>query len=1363
MAHKQSFGLPLAIVFLASLGASISGSAMALAQADHVTDKERSVATPQSRIIGDWRSSDAVMVPASKSHAPSSGTPISLTQTAAPADARLDRMLLLLSPSVAQQKELTAELASLQDPASPKYHQWLTPTAFADAYSNSAADVLVVSAWLQSEGFQVASLPAGRGWIEFSGTVAQVERAFHTRVNSVGAAGSTFPSADSRFILAEGISVPVGLAPMVQGLVSLDGALSAPALTQPETVSISATELASQTSLRNTAALTPQLAGQLLYFDALQSAGINGAGETIAIAARSGVNSSDVAAFHAAFGLPASPVKILSSGIGSDFGLTADRAEATLAASWAGAVAPAAQIIVAPAATTNATDGLDLSLAAIVDQALAHTVAVGYSTCESALAPAHQAFYAALYRQAAAEGISVIAAAGDSGPSACHLAGSVNPVSSGYGVNALASTPWNTAVGVAAFGVAGPSAEASALSAWSPINGAEPAIAGGGGSSRLYAEPAWQPIPSLLQHSQDATGTHNRLLPDLALPTAIDFTQNPGLAFCFSGDTPSTTCTLARVGGSSAAAALFAGIAALVDQKNGTQGNLAPHLYALSRQSGIFTDVDQGSAQLACVEGSQGCGADGLIGFTAGSGYDQATGLGVVDAQALVTRWARPQVTGSGADTVNLAVSPTELNSTYNPSATLTFTATVVSGTGGATPTGTVTFLNTSEGQPLSLTPSTLNSSGIATLTVEGVFGPGGNEIQAVYSGDSTYASSSSTPQLNINMQPSTTSLAVVPSATSVTEGQIISVTATLTVGNPPEGSAVPTGTVTMDLDGLPTTTAGLTTTSGVTSATFSVTIPANPSVSTHALQAVYAGNANYAASTSPSVTVTIAKSPSAITVTPATVSPSAGSSLMVSASITSSSPASTNPTGTVNFLIDNVSQGVGPVTSGLPATASFTIPVIQAGTHALTATYSGDGNYASSTSASVTLTAAKSATTTTLTATPPVLSVAGTETLTATIAPVSAVTGTAYTITGTVSFYDGGTTLLGMATLSSNVAALTGVTLPNNVSHSITAIYSGDPNWLTSTSAALALVATTLPDNVVLTSNLSGASPGQALILTATVTPTSTPATGYEQNPSGNVIFYNGTTIIGTVALTPAPLGDSSTATFTTESLPGGEDALSAVYQGDLHFDAATSNLLTLAIEDFTVVPSPSNPATNLNIVQGTAGSASFVINGLGGFNNTIQVVCAVPSQDDLTCTASPQQITPSATVSFVIQTFLPGQQTTSTTVGRNNSHLWPRAAGGAALAILGFFLLPFGRRARIFSRRPGRSFGRRLLILLLLLVSLGSAGIGCTNVNGVNGNETPLGVATLKITATAFVNNTVVSHSVYQTVDVLAPGSTP
>lgn len=1224
MGHKKSFGLSLALLLLFSLG--ISNSIEAYAQAT------------ASRLAGDWRASAPAAL--------SAGKPLLSQATsdlgAAPSSTRLERMLLLLDPSADQQQALTAELASQQNPASPEYHHWLTPAAFASSYANSAADVAAVSAWLQSQGFQVAPLPASREWIEFSGTVAQVEQAFQTQIDLAATAAGT------RAVLSGNISVPAAIKPLVHGLVSLDGALSTASLTTPQAMTSTAAQLAAQTSLSQAEALTPQLAAQLLHLDALFAAGTNGAGETIAVAGRSNVRSDDIVAFRAAFGLPASPLTVLANG--ADPGLTADQAEATLVASWAGAAAPGAQIVLAPAATTGATDGLDLSLAAIVDQALAHTVTVGYSTCEAALSEAHQAFYAALYQQAAAEGIAIVAGTGDNGPAACHLAGSDAPVTSGYGVNALASTPWNTAVGAAAFGPTGPASGASALAAWSPVSAADPAYAGGGGSSTLYGAPSWQN----LQAKTAVTGTSHRLLPDLALPTALDSGVNHGLAFCLGGS--STGCTLVRSGGSSAAAALFAGLAALVAEKNGAQGNLAPNLYTLSRASGIFNDVQQGSAQLPCAEGSPDCGAAGKIGFAAAAGYDLATGLGTVNAQTLVNQWAKPEANGTGGVSVTLQVLPTELNSTYNPSAQITLTATVVSQTGGATPTGNVTFLNTSTGAAVSSSSSTLDSNGVATLTVEGVFALGGNEIVATYNGDANYASAATPTPVNINVQKSTTSLAVTPSANSASLGSTITATVTLTVGSPPAGAVLPAGAVGLNVDGQPTYTAKLATgTSGVTTATFSVVIPTS-TLSTHTLQAVWPGDANYAGSTSLQIVITVTKG----------------------------------------------------------------------------------------------------ATVTTVTASPATLTVGMAETLTATIAPFGAATGTTYSITGTVSFYDGAT-LLGTGTVASNAATWTG-TLTTNINHIITAVYSGDVNWVASTSAQLLLAATTLPDTVILTSNLATVPPGQAVILAATVTPNSLPAATIEPNPTGIVIFYNGATAIGTVALVPSVLSDASTATLTLQTLPGGSDTIVAVYQGDLYFNSGVSNPLNLNVQDFTITPSPSNAPTNLNIVQGASGSASFVITGLGGYNNQVQVVCAVPQQDDMTCTASPQQVTPTGTVTFVVQTFTSGGPSSATTLGQRNEPKWLRRAGGTALAVLGFFLLPFGRRTRIFANRGTRRF----LTLLLLLIGLGSAGMGCNSSSVVVTPGTPLGVSMLTITATPYQDNAVVSHSVTLTVNVLAKGTT-
>jgi hypothetical protein len=164
MAQKQSFGLPLAVLFLAGIGASISGPVMAQTyhRADPSAGQASSAGSPSPRITADWPSSEAVMVPGSKP--PASGSKAASTaHSAAAANARLERMILLLKPSAARQLALTAELENLQNPTSPHYHEWLTPAAFAGAYSNSAEDVSAVSAWLESRGFEVAALPATRG------------------------------------------------------------------------------------------------------------------------------------------------------------------------------------------------------------------------------------------------------------------------------------------------------------------------------------------------------------------------------------------------------------------------------------------------------------------------------------------------------------------------------------------------------------------------------------------------------------------------------------------------------------------------------------------------------------------------------------------------------------------------------------------------------------------------------------------------------------------------------------------------------------------------------------------------------------------------------------------------------------------------------------------------------------------------------------------------------------------------------------------------------------------------------------------------------------------------------------------------
>lgn len=1192
MAKMMRWGLPLA-VWMAS-AAVVSAQIAAPGASGSCTP-----AAPQAVV-----SRAAVEPPLSSIAARPSGTDLGI----APGNTSLQRMLLLLRTSAAQNAALEQFLLDQQTPGSCAYHQWLTPEQFADEYANSSADVNAVVDWLRGQGFAVAPIPSGRQWIEFSGTAQQVEQAFATPVHSFATREGT------RYAIAGAIQVPAALRATVQGLVSLDAEVSAAGIVRPE----SATDSLGGAGFDGA---VPQALQSMIHASAAAPAVPAGTGQAIAIVSRSAVNAVDVAAFHDRFGLGTMAIRQpneITNGTNDT-----DKTAATLMSSWAGAVAPGAQIVLAPAANTNATDGLDLSLAAIVDGKLANTAVVGYSACEAALSPAHQAFYAALYRQAAAEGISVIAAAGDSG-AACRAVADDAPIASGYSVNALAATPWNTAVGVDA-------ASGTDLRAWSDTAGLN---AGGGGASNEYALPTWQPA---LQGAPEG-----RLLPDVALPVAMDRSSSNGVLFCLAASSADGNgCNAVRSGGSAAAAAIIAGMAARLAQLYGPQGNLAPHLYAMQSQPGIFEDVQAGSAKLPCAPGSPECAADGEIGYDATAGFDLATGLGSVNADALVSAWPRAQATGTGAVNVTVAVSPSVANNLYNPTAQITFTATVTSQTGGSTPSGTVQFVNQSTNLPLGSTVTI--SNGTAILQFSGPLPVGVNNIVAVYSGDLNYQQTTSSP-VTITTQASSTSLAVTTSSTTPSAGQSITVTATLAVGTPAEGTVAPTGRVSLKLDDVVQSSSSVSTTAGTTAATFTLTIPSGGS---HTLGAVYAGDTNYLTSTSPSVTIN----------------------------------------------------------------------------------------------------ATKGGTTTTLAATPTTLTAGVPETLTATVAPLSGTSSTA-SITGTVNFYDG-TKLLGSGTLSSNTATLSNITLSTAASHSLTAVYTGDSNWASSTSTPVTLAPILLSSTLVLSVTPLNAAPGQVVTMTATITPTA-PPTPTEQNPTGDVIFYAGTKPIGSAKLI-ASLANTAYATFASATLPPGPVVLTAVYVGDLYYDRATSNSVTINVEDFSIAPSSSNPPTNLNIVKGTAGTASFVVTGLGGYADTVQVVCAASTLSDISCSPSPQQITPTGTVSFTVQTYKSGGP--SMGMRGNGALPWTAGVGGTALGGLCLLLLPF-RRIRDFRRKAGR-----YVLMGLLLIGLCGGTNACQSISGaVSSVEgTPLGVATLTITATAYIDNTVVSHTVYLTVNVL------
>ncbi len=133
----------------------------------------------------------------------------------APADTRLVGMTIRFNMTTAQQAALDQLLADLQDPASPRYHQWLTPTQFGAQFGLSSADIAQVTAWLTSQGFTVTGVANGGTFITFDGTVAQAKAAFSTSIHNLSLNGET------HFANVTNPSVPGAIAGVVSAITGL--------------------------------------------------------------------------------------------------------------------------------------------------------------------------------------------------------------------------------------------------------------------------------------------------------------------------------------------------------------------------------------------------------------------------------------------------------------------------------------------------------------------------------------------------------------------------------------------------------------------------------------------------------------------------------------------------------------------------------------------------------------------------------------------------------------------------------------------------------------------------------------------------------------------------------------------------------------------------------------------------------------------------------------------------------------------------------------------------------------------------------------------------------------------------------------
>src|ERR1017187_9862700 len=347
----------------------------------------------------------------------------------------MERILLQLQSTPEQESALEQLLAEQQDMSSPRYHAWLTPDEFGDQFGVARQDLDVVTAWLASAVFQVTEMARGRRTVEFSGAAGDVERAFHTEIHNYDLNG------ERHIANSTDISIPEALAPVVAGVASLHNFQARPLH--------HIVRAAQGTRGGPSEAPVPRAdlgngAHGIAPYDF--AAIYDGAGQSIAVLGESNIKLSDVAGFRAMFGLPANQPQIIVNGRDpGDVGGGLE-AEADLDVEWAGAVAKGATIKYVVSASTMASDGITLSAQYAVNNNVAPVITLSFGLCEAWMGASNQ-FYSALWQQAAAQGISVFVAAGDSGSAGCDTPGLTTPARDGFGVNGLGSSPYNVAVG----------------------------------------------------------------------------------------------------------------------------------------------------------------------------------------------------------------------------------------------------------------------------------------------------------------------------------------------------------------------------------------------------------------------------------------------------------------------------------------------------------------------------------------------------------------------------------------------------------------------------------------------------------------------------------------------------------------------------------------------------------------------------------------------------------------------------------------------------------------------------------------------------------------------------------------------------
>ena len=1271
-------------------------------------------------------------------------------QGLAPADLPMERMLLVLKRSPEQEQALIGLLDQQQDKNSSSYHQWLTPEQFGSQFGLADSDLQAITGWLQSHGFQVSEVSKGRTVIEFSGTAALVQQAFHTTIHKYLVNG------ESHWANASDPEIPSALAPAIGGIASLHNFFKQPMNRFAGTYSKSlatgkVTPINPQftfpeqycSSVDECFALGPYDFATIYNLLPLWSANVNGAGQTIAIVARTNIDAQDAHNFRSLFNLPANdPTVILN---GPDPGIGPDEGEADIDVQWSGAAAPGATIDLVVSESTEITDGIDLSALYIVDNNLAGVMSESYGSCEFFLGTAYNQFYSAVWEQAAAQGITAFVSSGDNGSAGCDFYEGTypQPAKRGLAVNGIASTPFNVAIGGTDFNDFSnpltywntsndPTTQASAKgyvpeTTWNDTctnsvlgsigystnpetncnngqiiqDGLVYTVAGSGGASSCtssgqtlsscsggYAKPSWQ------------TGTGvpadgKRDLPDVSLFASNGF-MGSFYIVCQGDTNPFHTCDLntyldfAGYGGTSVASPAFAGIMAMVDQKMGArQGNANYILYKLAAKPSASC-ASKGNPAAGCT----------FYDVTAGTIAPPCT-KGSPNCTTAVSSHQYGVLSGySAAAGYDLATGLGSVNAAnlVNNWNTVTFT-----------PSATALTLNS--GNPVNIAHGTAVNVGISVTPQSGTGTPTGDVSLITSNGKSVGGY--------------TLTNGAVADTTSLLPG------GTYTVSAHYGGSATYGGS-----DSTPPVSVTVTSESSKTFADL-VTLANNGAITSFNASSATYGSGYFL------LRVDVGD---------------AAASISTSTGISSKCAVGTAscPTGTIALT-----------SSGAPLAESSLLlngegyaedQSIAPGSYTVSASYPGDASYGASTGGT-SFTIAKAPTT--VTAAVPGSPVqygnlmqidAEADTTSNGIAPtgtfVFVVDGSA--VTAAVPVYESGGYNPGSSPPYAWADAISTTAFPSVGMHTLSAQYSGDAYYAAATGAPVSVTVTkaqpsflgwgAIPSpadwqqQVTLTARLYGSDKGDVPTGTMAFLVDSTAVTGtvvYTQQPA--------TALTGSILIASLPY---------TPSAPGAH-TMAVNYSGDGNYLSATAPNFTFTVNG----PFSVTPAASVTIASpGQSGSTNLTVSPNGAFSGTVTLSCTPdPNAKESSCSfASGTSSTPT------LQVTLNGSSATATlnvttTAPHTTAALRFPVASGSVLAAFVFLCVPIGRRRRALFA----------VAALALTLSLGACGGGGSSGGGGGGGGhtdpgTAVGNYAFTVTAVAGSGSSAITVSSQVTVSV-------